>query len=134
MTGRKKEDYDAVWKAIREINPDFNPKEVTANYEPALRGSLRKFFIGINIVGCLFHFAQVNAVYVCKFKRNLKFHNCTYKFSKSILIEIKRKIKEIKAILKFEKFYNEKCSLKFFVKLYPCAIEKLFSQLRIKKF
>lgn len=66
MTGRKAADYDEVWKAVKEVNADFHPKQAMADFEDALRSSLREFFSGILVVGCHFHFCQVNEIYKIK--------------------------------------------------------------------
>lgn len=59
MSKKTTKAYNAVWKAIKELNPNFHPKVVMTDYEGALQNSLRQSFEGIKVYGCHFHFAQV---------------------------------------------------------------------------
>ena len=60
MTGRKCEDYEVVFRRIREINEEYCPKKAHTDYEKGLRKALEIVFgKETDLIGCLFHYGQV---------------------------------------------------------------------------
>ena len=59
MSGKKKRDYKAVLKAVRELLPEnICLQEVLVDFEAALWGALAAMFPGVSVKGCFFHWKQ----------------------------------------------------------------------------
>jgi len=52
MTSRKFRMYEALFKKIKEIFPNFKPQMVMTDYEAAMRKGLRKAFRETRLLGC----------------------------------------------------------------------------------
>ena len=59
MRNKKQCTYVHLWKVLKELFPKFRPEVATADYEDAVRNSLREVFPGIEIIICWFHYNQV---------------------------------------------------------------------------
>ena len=58
MSRRRKRDYVAVFKAIRNLAPNLNDVDMVTDFESAIWGAARKVFPGAVVHGCSFHWAQ----------------------------------------------------------------------------
>ena len=58
MTRKTTELYTAIFRAIRDFLPDFEPQTSMSDYEAASSNAVQQVFEGIEIKGCWFHFAQ----------------------------------------------------------------------------
>ena len=63
MSGRKKKDYKAVFKAVKRLLPASNLKTITIDFEAAMWKASRHVFPDVSIFGCVFHWCQ--AVWRC---------------------------------------------------------------------
>lgn len=60
MSGRKSGLYDEIFKFILNLCPNLiNLKRVMADYEAAVKKSVKKNFFHAEKKGCWFHYAQV---------------------------------------------------------------------------
>ncbi|XP_047139376.1 uncharacterized protein LOC124815168 [Hydra vulgaris] len=58
MTGRKEGIYVAIFRKIKEILSDFQPRISMADYEAAISSALKVVFPEIRLTGCRFHYGQ----------------------------------------------------------------------------
>jgi len=52
MTCRKYQLYQKVFKKLKEIFPNFNPKMIMSDYEAAMRKALIDVFPAMRLLGC----------------------------------------------------------------------------------
>ena len=66
MSGRKKKDYRAVFRALLDILP-VPPavRQITVDFERAIWSVLRQVFTNVKIQGCVFHWSQALWRKVC---------------------------------------------------------------------
>ena len=58
MSGKRKEDYKAVFKAVRAEIDDLRLREAVMNFKAAMWAGLRAVLPDTRIKGCLFHWVQ----------------------------------------------------------------------------
>jgi hypothetical protein len=58
MSGKRKSDYKAVLKKLKEVLGAVRVRRIVVDYEMALWKTFPKVFEGIEVKGCLFHWTQ----------------------------------------------------------------------------
>ena len=58
MTSKSEILYQAVWEAIHENLPEFQPSASMSDWEPAARNAFKEIFPQVKIYGCWFHYTQ----------------------------------------------------------------------------
>lgn len=63
MSSKEKDAYKAVFEKIKEIWPEWEPTEFHTDFEEGLQNGIEEIFVGVNVIGCFFHFDQVGYTY-----------------------------------------------------------------------
>ena len=58
MKGKKQKWYEAAFRKVKEIIPNFDPKEGNGDFEKGLRNAAQKIFSSLRLRGCFFHYNQ----------------------------------------------------------------------------
>ena len=58
MTGRKEGIYIDIFRKIKELSSDFQPRISMANYEAAIGSALKVVFPEIRLTGCRFNYGE----------------------------------------------------------------------------
>ena len=83
MSSRRKRDYKAVFRAIKE-EVDTSPQRIVADFEAAAWKAATAVFRDVEIKGCNFHWRQAVWRKVCVFNYRKKFH--TFVFIVAIIL------------------------------------------------